>query len=181
MALPSTIYRFNLDLSDVDRGVYDALELRVAMHPSESLPYLLARVLAFALNHQEGLVFARGGLSQTEDPPLYVEDLTGVRTVWIELGHPTMERLHKASKAVDTVRVYVHKPLSPWLESVRDKGVHRAEHIELIAIEPSFLDALGERLGRNNAWAVVHSEGELYVTIGEETLHGKLGHQRLGG
>lgn len=181
MALPSTMYRFNLEISDVDRGVYDSVELRVAMHPSESVPYLLTRVLAYALNHQEGLTFCRGGLSQTEDPALYVEDLTGLRTVWIEIGQPTAERLHKASKAVETVRVYVHKALSPWLEGVRDKAVHRAEQIEVVGVPPVFLDALGERLGRSNAWAVVHTQGELFVTIGEETLQAVLSQQTAAG
>lgn len=179
MALTSTIYRFNLDISDVDRGVYDTIELRVAMHPSEAAPYMVTRVLAWALNHQEGLTFCKGGLSQTEDPPLFVETLTGERTIWIDVGHPGAERLHKASKATDHVKVYVHKPLSPWLESVKDKKIHRAETIEVITLPPSFVETLADRLKRNNQWAVVHTEGELYVTVDDDTLKGTLSHHRL--
>ena len=45
MALTSTIYTFDLTLSDVDRGCYETLALRVAMHPSESPEYFVTRVL----------------------------------------------------------------------------------------------------------------------------------------
>ena len=174
MALSSTIYRFNLDISDVDEGFYDSLELRVAMHPSEAVPYLLTRVLIWSLNQQEGLTLAKGGLSQSIDPPVYVDDLTGTRTHWFEIGHPSADRLHKASKAADIVKVYVHKPLSPWLEQVRAKAIHRAEQIELVEVEPSFLASLGGSLARNNAWALVRSEGALYVTVGETTFESSL-------
>ena len=46
MAETATIYNFTIDLADMDRGVYQALELRVARHPSESVEYMLVRVLA---------------------------------------------------------------------------------------------------------------------------------------
>ena len=47
MALTATIYNFDVDLSDSDRGVYETVALRVAQHPSESDEYLIARVLAY--------------------------------------------------------------------------------------------------------------------------------------
>ena len=50
MALTATIYNFDIDLSDSDRGVYETLALRVAQHPSESDEYLIARVLAYLLD-----------------------------------------------------------------------------------------------------------------------------------
>ena len=172
MALTATIYQFQLAISDIDRGVYDSVELRVAMHPSESPAYMVTRVLAWALNHQEGLEFAKGGLSQTDDPPLYVEDLTGLRTHWIDIGHPSPERLHKATKIAEAVQVYVHKPLDPWLEQLRAKAVHRADAIAIYALPPDFIDALAQRLTRKNAWTVVHTEATLYVTLGDETVEG---------
>ena len=60
MALTATMHRFELDLSDVDRGVYQQLELRVAQHPSEAVRYMLARVIAYCLSWEEGIAFTRG-------------------------------------------------------------------------------------------------------------------------
>ena len=41
MALTATVHNFDIQLSDVDRGVYESLSLRVARHPSETEEYLL--------------------------------------------------------------------------------------------------------------------------------------------
>ena len=98
MALAATVYRFQIELSDVDRGVYESLDLRVARHPSESMTYLLARVIAYALLFAEGIAFGKG-LSTTEEPALWIKDLQGSLRAWVEVGTPSADRLHKASKA----------------------------------------------------------------------------------
>ena len=86
MALTSTVYTFDIDLSDVDRGVYETLNLRVARHPSETEEYLLTRLLAFCLEYTEGIAFGRG-ISEPDDPPLAVRDLTGsYSAIWLVLG-----------------------------------------------------------------------------------------------
>ncbi|MBN8550741.1 MAG: YaeQ family protein, partial [Deltaproteobacteria bacterium] len=65
MAQTSTVYNFAISLSNVDRGVYEDLKLSVARHPSETLPYLLTRVLAYCLEYQEGISFSKG-LSESD-------------------------------------------------------------------------------------------------------------------
>ena len=99
MALGATIYHLQIELSDVDRGVYESLDLRVARHPSESMAYLLTRLIAYALLYEEGLAFSKGGLSSADEAPLTVRDLQGNLRAWIEIGTPSGDRLHKASKA----------------------------------------------------------------------------------
>ena len=79
----------HLTLSDVDREVYETLELRPARHPSESMRYLLTRTLGYCLSFEEGIVFSRGGLSSAEEPPVSVFDPTGVRTARIDVGSPS--------------------------------------------------------------------------------------------
>ena len=76
MALTATIYSFEIQLNDADRGVYEALALRVARQPSETAEYLLTRVLAYCLEYVEGIAFSRG-LAEPDEPPLAVRDLTG--------------------------------------------------------------------------------------------------------
>jgi hypothetical protein len=51
MALTPTIHTFALEISDIDRGVYEKLDLRVARQPSETAPYMLSRVLAYSLEY----------------------------------------------------------------------------------------------------------------------------------
>ncbi len=108
MALTSTIYTFDITLSNVDRGVYEALSLRVAMHPSESPEYFTARLFAYCLEYTEGIVFSKG-VSDPDDPTIAVRDLTGALRAWIEIGAPDAARLHKAAKASPRVAVYTHR------------------------------------------------------------------------
>src|SRR5207249_9169628 len=95
VALTATIYNVDIDLADSDRGVYETLALRVARHPSESDDYLVARVLAYCLEYTEGIAFSRGGLSEADEPPITVRDLTGALQAWIDIGSPDAARLHK--------------------------------------------------------------------------------------
>src|SRR5215213_4501011 len=107
MALGSTVYSLDIDLSDADRGVYETLALRIARHPSESDEFLVARLLAYCLEYEEGIEFSRG-LSDPDEPPIAVRDLTGAMRAWIDIGTPAVDRLHRAAKSTPRVAVYVH-------------------------------------------------------------------------
>jgi uncharacterized protein YaeQ len=174
MATGATIYNVDIDLADADRNVYESLALRVARHPSESAEYLLTRVLAYALEFEEGIAFSTGGLSDPDDPALTVRDLTGALRSWIEIGAPDPARLHKASKASPRVAVYTHKDSERWAQRVAGEGIHRAEAVEVYVIEPALIAALASRLDRRMAFALSVSERELFVSIGTETLSGRV-------
>ena len=173
MAIGATIYHFTIRLSDVDRGVYETLELKAAKHPSESDEYLVARVLAYCLEYAEGIAFSRG-LSSPDEPPIAVKDLTGVLKAWIEVGSPDAARLHKASKAAPRVAVYTHKDPAQLLRSLDGERIHRAEVLELYSLGRDFVASVVARLARRNELDVSVSERHLYVTIGGETLAGEV-------
>ena len=69
MALGATIYKAELDISDMDRHYYANHVLTLAMHPSENETRLMLRLLAFALHADEALSFTRG-LSAEDEPNL---------------------------------------------------------------------------------------------------------------
>ena len=73
MALSSTIFVVDINLADADRNVYETLALRLARHPSESDEFLVARLLAYCLEHTEGIEFSRG-LSDADEPAIAVRD-----------------------------------------------------------------------------------------------------------
>ncbi len=171
MALTSTIYNFDIELADVDRGVYTPLALRVACHPSETAEYLLTRVLAYCLEFTEGISFGKG-LSEPDEPALTVRDLTGALVAWIEVGAPDARRLHKASRAAPRVAVYTHKDPAQVLRQLEGERIHRAEAIELYAIDRALLETLAERLERRMTLSLSVSHGHLYVTLGGETYDG---------
>src|SRR5437870_8978953 len=129
--LTATIYNFDIDLADQDRGVYETLALRVARHPSESEDYLWTRVLAYAIEFRDGIEFSRGGLSDPDQPAIVVRDLTGRITSWIEVGAPDAARLHKAAKAASRVAVYTNKDPTQLLARLTSERIHKSDAIEL--------------------------------------------------
>ncbi len=179
MALTSTMLRFVIDLSDVDRGVYQRVELRIPRHPSESGPFLLARIIAYLLNLQEGLEFT-GGISSPDDPALWVKDLTGLLLTWIDIGNPTAKRLNKATKAAKTVKVYTYRDPKILLDEIASEKVYGAQGIEIYAFAPSFISQLEQTLERDNTWQVLHSEGELSITANGKAFDTDLTLHRAG-
>ncbi len=174
MALGSTVYNFDIDLSDSDRGVYETLALRVARHPSESEEFLVARLLAYCLEYQEGIEFSRGGLSDPDDPPIAVRDLTGVSRAWIDIGTPAADRLHRASKSTPRVAVYLHKDATQWLAGLKTARIHRADDLELYAIDRSLVTALAAQLDRRMSFAFAVSDREVFLSLADVTLTGKI-------
>ena len=168
------LYRFEIELSDVDRGVYETLEFRVAKHPSETLSYLLSRVIAYALNFQPGIEFSPGGLNDPDQSAVRVVGLHGGIEVWIDIGNPSAKRLHKASKAAKQVLVYTYKNAATLLDQVDPKEVHRAGEIQLFAINLKFLENLETQLGKTNRWTVLHQQGVLDVNTGTQNFSGEI-------
>jgi uncharacterized protein YaeQ len=174
MALTATIYSFDIQLADVDRGVYESLSLRVARHPSESEEFLLTRILAYCLEYTEGLVFSSKGLSEPDEPALAVRDLTGTLRAWIDIGAPDAARLHKASKAAPRVAVYTHKAPELLVRQLAGERIHRAEALELYAVERELLAGLVSRLERRMAFELSITDRQLYLQLGGTTLTGKV-------
>jgi uncharacterized protein YaeQ len=178
VARASQLRRFRIELSDVQRQVYQSLDLRVAQHPSESERFLCARVLAFALEFDESLRMGKG-LSTTEEPTMMLQSPDGRLLCWIDVGVPGAERLHRASKASERVAVYAHKDPRRLFEEAAKKRIHQAERIEVFGFEPSFLDQLAGTLEREVSWIVVREEDRLFVSHGEQTLQSTLSHSSL--
>ncbi|HYW49799.1 MAG TPA: YaeQ family protein [Gemmatimonadaceae bacterium] len=168
MALTATIYNFAIELADVDRGVYESLSLKVAQHPSETDERLVTRVLAFCLEHAEGITFSRG-ISDPDEPAITVRDLTGTITAWIEVGAPDAARLHKASKAAPRVVVYIEKAAVIYLRQLEGARIHRAESIAIRALERDLVAALVERLDRRMTFSLSVTDGHLFLTLPDGT------------
>lgn len=168
MALGSTIYTFDIELADSDRAVYESLNLRVAQHPSETLDYLLARVLAYCFEFAEGIAFSKG-LSDPDEPAISVRDLTGALQAWVDIGLPEPDRLHRASKAAPRVAVYTHKDPAQWVAKLAAAKIYNAEKLEVFAFDRAWLAQFVARLERRMKFSLARSEGEIYVSVGEDT------------
>lgn len=179
MALTATIYVFDINLADSDRGVYETFNLRVARHPSESETYLVTRLMAYCLEYGEGIAFGRG-LSDPDEPPIAIRDLTGQLQAWIEVGAPEAARVHKAAKAAPRVAVYAHRDAALLARQWAGERIHNILRVRLVAIERDFLNAMAAKLDRRMTLDVSVSGGTLYVSTGKDTLTGTIAEVPLG-
>jgi uncharacterized protein YaeQ len=179
VALTATVYHLRVELSDVDRGVYETLDLRPALHPSETLRFLVLRTLAFALLHAPEIAFSKG-LSATDEPAVWARTGDGRVTLWADIGRPAIDRLHKASKLGARVAVFTTDGPEHLRREAAGARLHRAEAVELWCIDAAFVDALAARLDRNTQLTLVHTEGSLYATVAGHTLEGTVTRATLG-
>jgi uncharacterized protein YaeQ len=164
------MYVFSVALADTDRGVFEALEIRAAQHPSEAPDYLLTRVLAYCLEYREGIAFSKGGVSDRDEPTLFARDLTGALQLWVEIGVPAPERLHQASKAAPEVALYCHKDAQQLRTRLKGASIHRMEALRLYVVPRELLDVLVRQLDRRMSFSLTVSEGHIYCSVGNDDV-----------
>lgn len=170
MALRATVYKAELQVSDLDRHHYQTYALTLARHPSETDERLMVRLFAFALHASESLAFGRG-LSTDEDADLWDIDPTGNIARWIDVGLPDERDVRRACHraAAVTVLSYGGRAVEVWWQQVSAK---LAEHGNLTVLRLSAEDgqALAGLAGRNMALQCTIQEGTVWIGDAERNL-----------
>jgi len=179
VAVGATIYTFAIQLSDSDRGVYQDLELRVARHPSETAPFMLARVLAYCLEYRDGIALT-AGIAAVDEPAVLARDLTGRITAWIEVGAPDAERLHRGSKLAPRCAVYTHRDAAPLLAQLAGQKVHRAAEVPVYAFERPFMEEASAALGRRASLSLSVTGHHVYLDVDGRSFSSAIEEHRLG-
>ena len=165
MATKPTIYKLRIALSDLERNYYDSLNLTVALHPSETPERMMARVMAYCINAQEGLSFAKG-LSDVDEPDLWVRTMDDQTSLWIDVGEPSVERVKKASRQAKKMRVYSFNSKSDvWWDQVKSK-LSQLE-ADVFRIDYTEIEALTAFLARTMELSVTITGQSAYVTSGD--------------
>jgi uncharacterized protein YaeQ len=168
MALTATIYSFETELADIDRGVYETFSLRLARQPSETVEYMLTRFLAYCLEYTEGIALTEG-VAAGDEPAVLVRDLTGRMTAWIEIGMPDAQRLHRGSKLAGRAAVYTHRNIEKVLEELNGKKIHQGADIPVYEFGRGFVDAVAAHLDRREKVSVSITERQLYLDVSGKT------------
>lgn len=163
MALSATPYKVELNLTDLDRGVYETLRFTMARHPSETEERLAARLLAYALWYDESLVFGRG-LSDVDEPALSQKSLDGRVLHWIEVGQPDADRLVWCSRRTERLSLLVYGNRRGWDTRVWPAVATTLDNLSVAALPPQELAELAQDLPRSIDWTLMISEDTVFVT-----------------
>lgn len=169
MALPSTIYRVNITLSHIDRGIYETLQTTVARHPSETEERLIAKMLAYAIFFEPDLTFAKG-VGAGDEPDLWLKGPDGRVQLWVEAGLPEAEKLVKACRHAERAVLLACGRLLPGWEQQQLPKLGKISNLTVISLEPGFITRLTALLERSVAWSITITEGTLYLTVAGNTL-----------
>jgi uncharacterized protein YaeQ len=164
VALKATVFRAELQVSDMDRHYYATHALTLARHPSETDERLMVRLLAFALFADERLEFGRG-LSSDDEPDLWQKSRSGEIELWIDLGQPDDSRIRKACGRAEQVVVinYSGRAADLWWDKVAS-AVSRCGNLTVIDIAPATVAALAALADRGMRLQCMIQDGqaELY-------------------
>jgi len=170
MALKSTIFKAELQITDMDRNYYQDHQLTLARHPSENDERMMVRLLAFALHASESLRFTKG-LSSDDEPDIWQKSLSDEIELWIDLGQPDEKRIRKACGRSRQVMIYVyqHGSGSNWWEQGRNR-LERFDNLSVFALPDATVQALGQMAERSMRLQCTIQDSQLWFSNGEQGI-----------
>lgn len=169
MALKSTIHKAVIHLADMDRNLYQTLNLTLAQHPSETAQRLMTRLLAFILNSSPQLTFGKG-ISDEEEAALWQIDYDGSIDLWIALGHPDEKRMKKACNKAKKTKLYCYQTSSEvWWREANAK-FSAFTNLTVEQFSPQLIDQLANWLSRNMEFQCSIEDEQMWLTNNEQTL-----------
>jgi len=178
MALKSTVYKASLSVADIDHGYYADHALTLARHPSETDERMMIRLAALALQaHRlqtvcqgDGTLAFGAGLSDPDEPDVWLRDFTGQTRLWIEVGQPEDKPLAKACNKADAVVVYAfHHAAEVWWRGIENK-LTRLDRLEVWRMPTEASQALAGLAERSMQLQATIQEGTLMLSNGSQTV-----------
>lgn len=162
MALKATIYKADLQIADMDRHVYGDHALTIARHPSETDERMMVRVLAYALNAQDGIAFTKG-LFDVDEPEIWVKSLTGEITLWIDLGQPDDARIRRAcGRAGQVVVLCYSSSCDVWWKQIAGK-LTRFTNLTVLRLPAETSQVLAALAARSMSLQCMVQDGEIWI------------------
>ena len=160
----STLYRTRIELADVDRGCYAGIDISIARHPSETLPRLSARLLAYLLWYQPGLHFG-AGLCAGDEPDARCLGDDGAERFWLMVGQPGPERVLAFSRRCERLAVLAWGAEGERWWRRHGGRLEAVERLWLAGLDGALVDGLAARLGRRSAFGVTVNEDRVYLDL----------------
>ncbi|MBV5298834.1 MAG: YaeQ family protein [Rhodoferax sp.] len=179
MATKSTIFKASLQIADIDHSYYADHTLTLARHPSETDERMMVRLCALALQaHQlqsvcggDGTLAFGAGLSDPDEPDVWLRDFTGLTRLWIEVGQPEDKPLAKACNKADSVVLYAFGAAADiWWRGIESK-LARLKSLQVWRIPGTSAQQLTALAQRSMNLQATVQEGGLMLGDGAHNIH----------
>lgn len=178
MALKSTIFKAQVQVADIDHNYYADHALTLARHPSETDERMMIRLAALALHAHElqttcggdGTLAFGAGLSDPNEPDVWLRDFTGATRRWIEVGQPDDTAITKACRRADQVALYAFHHAAPvWWRGIEGK-LSRLSNLTVWRIDSEASQALATMAQRTMHLQATVQEGTLMMGDEKRTV-----------
>ena len=142
MALKATVFKVELQVSDLDRNYYQTHSLTLARHPSTEA-----------------------------EPDLWQKNLHGEIGLWIEVGVPDAKRIRKGSNRAEQVIIYAYgaRTAPVWWEGIQG-DLARFDNLTISYLSPENTAALAGLANRNMTLQATIQDGLIWIGDSEQTL-----------
>ena len=170
MAIKSTVFKVDLQITDIDRDYYQNHLLTVARHPSETNERMMMRIIAFALHASENLAFTKG-ISSDEEPDIWEKNLTNEITLWIDLGQPDEKRIRQACGKAKSVIIYTYNQRSStiWWAQIQDK-LARFKNLSVVSLAVTNQAELESMIERTMELQCMIQDGQVWLSGNNLTI-----------
>jgi uncharacterized protein YaeQ len=177
MAIKSTIFKASLQIADIDHAYYADHSLTLARHPSETDERMMVRLCALALQAYklqsvcagDGTLAFGAGLSDPDEPDVWLRDFTNQTRLWIEVGQPEDKPLLKACGKADEVVLYCFSSAADiWWRGMQSK-LSRPQNLSVYRIASAASQALIPLAQRSMQLQATIQEGVLM--LGDAARH----------
>ncbi|MFA7555450.1 MAG: YaeQ family protein [Spongiibacteraceae bacterium] len=170
MALKATIFKAAIQLADMDRNIYQDINITIARHPSETDERMMVRVLAFCLQLDEGLEFTKG-LSSDDEPDLWLKNLSGETQLWIDLGQPDEKRIRKACNRARQVVIYSYggNATKTWWQQNQAK-LSRYDNLTVVSLDKEVTQSLAQLAQRNMVLQCTVQDGQIWLSSVDDAV-----------
>lgn len=174
MAIKATIHKAQLQIADMDRGVYADHSVIIARHPSETDERMMIRLLAFALNvpadDKKGKLEFAKDLWDVNEPALWHKDYTEAVLHWIDVGQPDDKRLMRAAGRAERVTVIGFSSSTPvWWKGIESK-LTRASNLVVWQIEAAQSQALAKLAERGMQLQITVQDGTVWMSTATDSV-----------
>ncbi len=178
MALKSTIFKASLQVADIEHGYYADHALTLARHPSETDERMMIRLAALALNaHKlhslckgDGTLAFGAGLSNPDEPDVWLRDFTGQTRLWIEVGQPEDKPVIRACGKADEVLLYCFSHAADiWWRGMGPK-LARPQNLQVWRVPSDASQALAQLAQRSMQLQATVQEGVLSLGDGQANV-----------
>jgi len=167
MAINATIFKAEMQITDLDRHYYADHQLTIARHPSETDARMMVRLVAFVFHAGEALQFTKG-ISTEDEPDIWQKSYSDEIELWIELGQPDEKRLRKACGRSRQVIIYTYQQRSSevWWQQMAGK-LARFDNLAVYSLDDDTVAALGALAERAMRLQATIQDGQLLLSDGD--------------